>query len=153
MRPRAETAGRPAAIAAPDITAPGLITLDAFAPIYLERAVKAGGKRTWANDAGMLTRLCVFVPADGRRLGTWPLQAITEDTIETFYASLTGFAASTRNQYVQVLKASFRWAARKGYLTRSPISDDSTLKRTKVAQRRRRRLPEESIGCSTLPVH
>jgi integrase len=53
------------------------------------------------------------------------------------------FAASTRNQYVQLLKASFRWAAKKGHLAKSPISDDSTLKRSKVAQRRRRISPEE----------
>jgi integrase len=39
---------------------------------------------------------------------------------------------------VQVIKAAFRWAARKGYLYRSPISDESSLKRLKVAQRTRR---------------
>jgi hypothetical protein len=32
-----------------------------------------------------------------------------------------------------VLKASFRWGAKKGYLTRSPISDDSALLRSKIA--------------------
>lgn len=76
------------------------------------------------------------------------LSVITEDVLEGFHASLqdAGLAASTRNQYVQVLKASFRWAARKGYLARSPISDDSTLKRTKVAQRRRRLSLEEETA-------
>jgi integrase len=44
---------------------------------------------------------------------------------------------------VQLLKASFRWAARKGYLSRSPISEDSALKRTRNAQRRRRLLVDE----------
>jgi hypothetical protein len=117
--------------------------LDTFAPIYVERAAKASGKQTWQNDGSMFARLCAFPTPDGRRLGEWPLVGITEDTIETFHASLASLAASTRNQYVQVLKASFRSAARKGHLTRSPITDESPLKRTKVAQRRRRIVPDE----------
>ena len=121
----------------------GAITLDRFAPIYIEWAVKASGKHTWTNDAGMIARFCAFQAPDGQQIGEWPLPRITEDTVEAFHASLASFAASTRNQYVQLLKASFRWAARKGYLARSPISEDSTLKRTKVAQRRRRVLPDE----------
>jgi integrase len=121
------------------------VTLDQFAPIYIDRVAKASGKRTWANDAGVLARFRESLGADGRRLGEWSLSAITEDTIEAFFASLgqLGFAVSTRNQYVQVLKASFRWAARKGYLPKSPITDESALKRSKVAQRRRRLLPAE----------
>jgi integrase len=120
-----------------------VITLDQFAPIYIERAAKASGKRTWANDAGVLARFRESLGVDGRQLGDWSLSAITEDTIEVFFASLAGFAASTRNQYVQVLKASFRWAARKGFLAKSPITDESALKRSKVAQQRRRLLPAE----------
>ncbi|MEQ1909221.1 MAG: tyrosine-type recombinase/integrase [Vicinamibacterales bacterium] len=46
---------------------------------------------------------------------------------------------------MQLLKASFRWAAKKGYITRSPISEDSSLKRTKIAQRR----DGSSLTCST----
>lgn len=59
------------------------------------------------NDAGMFARLRAFPTFDGRRRGEWALTAITEDKIEAFYVSLAGFAASTRNQYVQLLKASF----------------------------------------------
>jgi integrase len=44
---------------------------------------------------------------------------------------------------VQLVKAAFRWASKKGYVGRSPISEDSALKRSKVAQRRRRLLPDE----------
>jgi integrase len=44
---------------------------------------------------------------------------------------------------VQAIKAAFRWAARKGYIVRSPISDDSSLVRSKHAQRARRVTPEE----------
>jgi integrase len=64
---------------------------------------------------------------------------------EAFYASLlaAGRAASTRNHYVHLLKAAFRWATKKGYIARSPISDDSTLTRSKHAQRARRITPDE----------
>src|ERR1700730_18861102 len=83
--------------------------------------------------------------ADSRRLGEWPLGLITEDELEAFHAAqrAAGRAASTLNHLVQILKAAFRWAARKGYLAKSPITDDSALKRLKVAQRRRRLLPPE----------
>ena len=93
--------------------------------------------------AGALARFSRYVAADepaGRR---WTLATITEDTIETFFATLGSLAVHTRNSYVQVLKASFRWAARKSYIAKSPISDDSTLKRSKGAQRRRRVMPAE----------
>ena len=72
-------------------------------------------------------------------MGGWPLASITEDELEALYASLVaaGRAASTRNHYVQLLKAAFRWATKKGYIARSPISDDSSLVRSKHAQRAR----------------
>ena len=119
------------------------VTLDLFAPIYIERASKASGKRTWKDDQHQLAKLRDHRAADGRRLGDVPLSSITEDELEAFFATLGGFAASTRNQYVQLLKASFRWAAKKGYLSRSPISEDSVLKRSKVTQRRRRLAADE----------
>ena len=50
----------------------------------------------------------------------------------------TGKAASTRNHYVQILKGMFQWAMKKAYLSRSPITEDTTLKRTKIARRHRR---------------
>jgi integrase len=119
------------------------ITLDQFAAVYIERASKASGKRTWKDDEHQLCNLRTHRAADGRRLGDVSLSSITEDELETFFASLGSFAASTRNQYVQLLKASFRWAAKKGYISRSPISEDSALKRSKTAQRRRRLAPDE----------
>jgi integrase len=61
-------------------------------------------------------------------------------------------AASTLNHLVQTLKAVFRWAARKGYIPRSPISDESALKRSKMAQRRRRVLPAEEQALSVSRV-
>ena len=46
-------------------------------------------------------------------IGDWSIGDHRGGTIEAFFASLSSLAAPTRNQYVQVLKASFRWAARK----------------------------------------
>jgi integrase len=119
------------------------VALETFAELYVDRASKASGKTSWAKDAGMFDRFCAYGVTNGRPLGQSPLSSITEDAIEAFFASLSELAASTRNKYVQLLKASFRWAVKKGYLAHSPISDDSTLKRTKPAQRRRRVSPEE----------
>jgi hypothetical protein len=52
--------------------------------------------------------------------GARPLSAITEDDIEVFFAHLTerDVAQSTKNKYVQMVKATFRWAKKKGYLER-----------------------------------
>ena len=65
--------------------------------------------------------------------------------LQVFWDSLRveGLAASTRNKYVQILKAMFRWAVRKGYLARNPISEDSALKREKHARRARRLVGDE----------
>ncbi|OLC84758.1 MAG: hypothetical protein AUH72_00890 [Acidobacteria bacterium 13_1_40CM_4_65_8] len=116
------------------------VTLDVFAKVYVERVSKASGKVSWRDDAWLLKSICDHVGRNGRRLGGWPLAAITEDELEALYASLVaaGRAASTRNHYVQLLKAAFRWATKKGYIARSPISDDSSLVRSKHAQRARR---------------
>ena len=131
------------ATAAPHPHAGG-VTLDVFATIYVEKHAKVSGKKTWSNDQHMLAQLCAFAPPDGSRLGLKALAAVTEDDLEAFHVQLRaiGRAASTRNHYVQVLKASFRWAAKKGYVSRSPISEDSSLKRTKIAQRTRRLVPD-----------
>src|SRR5581483_2421161 len=135
-REQREAAARPATADA--------ISLEAFGEKFVANKSEASGKKTWTNDKHMYAQLGAFVLADGTRLGSKPLGAVTEDDLEAFHAHLRtiGRAASTRNQYVQVLKASFRWAVKKGYLARSPISDDSTLKRTKIAQRSRRLVPD-----------
>jgi integrase len=121
------------------------VTLDQFAPIYIDRAAKASGKASWKDDAYLLATVRDHRTAAGRRLGERPLDLITEDELEAFHAAqrAAGRAASTLNHLVQILKAAFRWAARKGYLAKSPITDDSSLKRSKMAQRRRRLLPAE----------
>jgi len=73
-----------------------------------------------------------------------PIGAFTEDDIEAFFGHLraAGFAASTRNKYIQTVKALFRWATKKGYLTRNPAGDSDVLKREQHARRDRRLLPD-----------
>ena len=70
---------------------------------------------------------------------------ITEDELEAFHATQreAGRAASTLNHQVQVIKAAFRWATRKGYVSRSPVSDGSSRKRSKIAKRHRRLFEDE----------
>src|SRR5262245_24478125 len=109
--------------AAVAVAMPDTVTLETFAKTYMERASQASGKKSWANDEYMFDVLKGFMLMDGPRLGEKALGAITEDDLEAFMSKLRsdGRAASTRNQYVQLLKASFRWAAKKGYIARSPI--------------------------------
>lgn len=127
---------------------PTVVTLDQFAAVYIERASKASGKASWKDDAYLLATVRGHRTADGRRLGECALSAITEDELEAFHAAqrAAGRAASTLNHLVQILKATFRWAARKGYLARSPISDESTLKRVKLARRTRRLTADEETA-------
>ena len=129
-------------------TSGSVVTFDAYIKIYVERASQASGKTTWKADKWLLGKVAGHLAADGRRLGDMPIAAITEDELEAFHASLVtaGRAASTRNHYVHLIKAAFRWAARKGYITRSPISDDSALVRSKHAQRARRITPREEAA-------
>jgi integrase len=70
---------------------------------------------------------------------------ITEDTIELFFAGLRaeGLAASTRNKYIQFVKAMFRWGTKKGYLARNPAGESDALKREQHARRDRRLEPDE----------
>lgn len=128
-------------------------TLDAVSTTYISRVAKVGlkgqGEKTsWKNDQSMVRRFCAFTVSDGQRLGSLSVTMITEDVIEAFFATLAaaGLAVSTRNQYVQVIKAFCRWAVRKGYLPTMPLSDETNVKRAKVAQRRRRLLADEETA-------
>jgi integrase len=133
------------------LVSPPSPTLDAFASIYIERSAKQSGKRTWKNDEYRLACLCNHRAADGRRLGEYALLSITEDEVEAFFSArrATGLAASTLNHDVQLLKATFRWAAKKGYLARNPISEDSSLRRSRLAQRSRRISADEERALLT----
>jgi integrase len=73
------------------------------------------------------------------RFGTKPFTAITGDDVEQFLFDLKarGRAASTRNQYLQLVKSLFRWATKKGYIAPNPIAA-SEVRREKIAKRSRR---------------
>ncbi len=117
---------------------PEVVTLRVLGETFFQRA----GRAT-ANNVACFNRLAAFVlpgPTGGCALGDKPIRAITEDDIEVFFEHLTaeGRAASTHNKYVQVTRALFRWATKKGYLDRNPIADCEDIKRKKVARRSRR---------------
>jgi integrase len=123
--------------APPEVAAPAIdvVTLTTFSEKYGER-----GKPLSANDRSCLRRLLAF---DG--LGRKPLAAITQDDLEAFFVDLSedGLAASSRNKYVQLVKAMFRWAVKKGYIQRNPAEDSDIIKRGKHAKRSRRLEPDE----------
>ena len=118
-------------------TTPGSVTLATFGETYAERL----GKPVSANHQACFKQFCAFIaPGTAITYGARALSAFTEDDIEAFFRTIRGkgFAESTINKYVQMVKALFRWATKKGYLTRNPAADSDVLKRRKHAQRQRR---------------
>ena len=95
------------------------------------------------NDRGCLRQFSAFI-VDGRTLGEYEMTALTEDTIEVFFASLrkANRSASTRNKLIQAIKAAFRWATKKGYIDRNPTADAENLKRERIHKRDRRLSPD-----------
>ena len=94
----------------------------------------------------MVNRLGSFQTIEGRPLGETPVQRVTEDDLEAFIKHLTtqGRASSTRNHYVQLIRAMSRWAVKKGYRNAPIVGDDSdVIRRRKEAQRHRRLEPGE----------
>jgi integrase len=129
---RRRTEAPPATPPSPDI-----VTLERFGGIYADRL----GKPVSANHQACFKQFAAFTaPGTETKYGARTLSAFTEDDIEAFFAHLRAkdFAQSTINKYVQMVKASFRWATKKGYLTRNPAADSELLKRRKHAQRHRR---------------
>lgn len=121
------------------------VTLESFGKTYAERL----GKPVSANHQACFKQFIAYTaPGTAIAFGARPLAAFTEDDIETFFGHLRtkGFAESTRNKYVQMVKALFRWAAKKGYLARNPTADSDVLKRRKHAQRQRRLEPGEEAA-------
>src|SRR5690606_23331415 len=79
-------------------------------------------------------------------LGDKLIQAVTVDDFEAFIKHLAalGRSASTRNHYVQLIRAMSRWAVRKGYRSTPLVHGDSdVIRRRKEAQRHRRLEPGE----------
>ena len=116
------------------------ITLERFAERYVARVSKVRERnKGWRKDEYMTQAVAAF-EIDGGRLGDTPLAAVTGDALELFMQHLRakGRAASTRNHYVQLLTSMFKWATKKGYLGRNPITEDTDLKRSTIARRHRR---------------
>jgi integrase len=141
---RAAERRRLAALEAPAAAA-ATVTVEKFAAIYVARvsAVRARNK-SWKNDRYQFAQVAAFRLEDGARFGDKALGEVTEDDLEAVLIGLRAKkrAASTINQYVQLVTASLRWAVKKRYLSANPISDDSMIKRGKPAQRNRRLEPD-----------
>jgi len=119
------------------------LTLSEFGERYTERL----GRPVSAN-ARTCFQQWAATPIAGVPFGQRVLASITEDDLEVFFAGLRtqGKAASTRNKYVQVVKAMCRWAVKKGYLSRDPAADSDAIRREKHAQRDRRLEPGEETA-------
>lgn len=116
--------------------ATGETTFEAFARIFLERYSKERGEASWQDDGYMIEQLVAFPIVDGLQLGQKSVWSVTEDDLEAFIKHLTtlGRASSTRNHYVQLIRAMSRWAVRKGYRNTPMLGDDSdVIRRRKEA--------------------
>ena len=121
------------------------LSVSSYGAVFVQRYCKARGKASWKNDQQRLTKLAKFVLARTKRpIGNMSVASVTEDDCEVFLNSLKeeGLAASTRNKYLQLVKAMSAWGVRKGYLAAPWILPGSDLRREKHA-RRNRRLPFE----------
>lgn len=109
---------------------------------WLERA-REGAVAKVGNDAAVLRGWAQLPVGADLTLGDHPIATLTEDTLEVAWGVLRArpLAASTRNKYVQTLKALQTWARRKGYLSRSWLSEGAALRREKGARRSRRLAP------------
>jgi integrase len=122
------------------------VSFETFARRFVERYSKDRGKASWQDDEYMVKRLGSFPGIEGRPLGETPVQRVTEDDLEAFIKHLTtqGRASSTRNHYVQLIRAMSRWAVKQGYRDAPMVGDDSdVIRRKKEAQRHRRLEPGE----------
>jgi integrase len=122
------------------------VSFETFARLFLERYSKEREKASWRDDEYMIKQLISFRLMDDCRLGEKPVQAVTEDDVEAFVRHLVtlGRASSTRNHYVQLIRAMSKWAVRKGYRSTPLVGDGSdVVRRKKEAQRSRRLEPGE----------
>jgi integrase len=144
----------------PPVTAP--LTLRQLAAVYFERKVelerpeRAQSER-WQRD--LILRTVLRHPSgQDVEFGDWPIEAITNDTLERFkevrLANGRGTAGGrvAINRNLKFLSALFTWAiAPAGYLTRSPLKDPrggtvTTVHTYKELPRRRRLEPGEETA-------
>jgi integrase len=135
----------PAAGSPPVAGAGGGLTFEAYGEAFMKGYSKDRGKASWEDDRYLVRRVMDFEVA-GRRLGDRLLAELAEHDLEEFIRHLIAErrAVSTRNHYVQLLKAMSRWAVRKGYRERPFVTLESdVIRRRKEPSRRRRLHPGE----------
>jgi integrase len=122
------------------------VSFNIFGDRFIERYSKDRGKASWQDDAYMVKQLAAFQTIEGRPLGEKAVQKVTEDDLEAFikHRVRLGRSSSTRNHYVQLIRAMSRWAVKKGYRNTPMLGADSdVVRRRKETQRHRRLEPGE----------
>lgn len=128
----------------PEKPADVAMSFERFGELFIERS-REREKSSWKDDEYMVQQVLAFAVGD-RVLGKQPIRLIGEADIEAFIRHLiaSGRASSTRNHYVQLVRAMSRWAIKKGYRETALVSADSdVVRRKKEAQRNRRLHPAE----------
>ena len=122
---------------------PPALSFDQLGKRWLARE-RVGKVPTADDDGYRLKRLADIVDAEGNPLGRKAAGLVTEDDLEHAIDVLRqrGHAASTINHYVQTLKSLERWGVRKGHLPKRWLSEDTSLRLRKSAQRSRRLVPD-----------
>ena len=88
-----------------------------------------------ANDAACLATLGAVEIAPGEKPADRLIGRITDDDLEVVFAALrTTKAVSTRNHYLQTIKALEKWGRRKGYLAKPWLGEFTSLSREKHAR-------------------
>ncbi len=127
----------------PSPAVPADLTFHKFGALWMERE-RDGKVAKLANDAACLATLGAVEIAAGEKLADRQIGRITEDDLEVVFSELRSTkAASTRNHYLQTIKALEKWGRRKGYLGKPWLGEFTSLKREKHARRDRRLAADE----------
>jgi integrase len=144
---------RPAAPAT--LVTPDGLTFAAYGDIFLKACPKRRGKHKGqprdpnGSEASLLRRLAELPGADGEPLKSRAIGSITQVDLERALSRVrdAGRAASTRNKFLVMARLLSSWGQRKGYLSRSWLTDDAedapVLQRAAGVKRHRRVDDEE----------
>jgi integrase len=100
---------------------------------------------TKVSDRGILKRFRAYDPDGLGPIGTRPVMTLTEDGLEAFFIWLETERQPTNhtwNKYVTQIKKLCKWATRKDYVVKNPITGESILIRRRKGIARHQRVPE-----------
>jgi len=114
------------------------VTLDALAKKFIENYASVHGKKTWKNDEHMLAQLRAFQIDSVRLVTSWWRRSRRTTLRRSTLPYAPRVVRPRRSTSTSRCSRRRFGGAKKGCLARSPISEDSSLERTKIAQRTRR---------------